>query len=117
MRKILVAGIAVLMGISIYANDIVGTYDVQGTNPGGKGKYKGTLVITKTNETYKLVWSVGAVYIGTGILKDNVLAVAYTDENKKWFGIVSYKVDGKKMDGKWCAHGGKALGTESLTKK
>lgn len=118
--KILLVVVSVIViGISTYANDIVGTYAVTGSNPGGKGQYKGTVIITKTKDTYKLVWSVGAAYIGTGILVDNVLSVAYTDENKKWFGIVAYKVidSGKKLEGNWCAHGGQVLGTETLEKK
>ncbi|OIO36631.1 MAG: hypothetical protein AUJ72_05800 [Candidatus Omnitrophica bacterium CG1_02_46_14] len=98
---------------------MVGNYAVTGSNPGGKGNYKGTVIITKTNDTYKLVWSVGSAYIGTGILMDNVLAVTYTDENKKWFGIVAYKITdaGKKLEGTWCAHGSQDLGTETLTKQ
>lgn len=119
MKKFLAIIAAILIGISAYAEDIVGTYAVTGSNPGGKGNYKGTVIITKTKDTYKLVWSVGSAYIGTGILMDNVLAVAYTDENKKWFGIVAYKVidDGKKLEGTWCEHSGQVLGTETLIKQ
>jgi|GEM_PF-1401178 len=93
-----------------------GTYAVQGTNPGGKGDYTGSVIISQTGETLKVVWNVGTAYIGTGVLTGDVLSVAYTDENKRFFGIVAYKIsgDGKTLEGTWASHNGKSLGTETL---
>ena len=107
------------IGVSVSAADIEGTYSAKGTNPDGKGKYTGSVIISKTKDTYKVVWSVGMVYIGTGIVVGDILSVAYVDENKKSFGIVVYKIldSGKKLEGVWCAHNGKALGKETLEKK
>jgi len=110
---------AICLAVPALAGGIEGTYSVAGSNPGGKGAYKGTVVISKSGETYKLVWSVGTAYIGTGIKTGNVLSVAYTDEARKWFGIVSYKIKsgGKVLEGQWCAHTAHKLGKETLTKK
>jgi hypothetical protein len=122
MRKAslaLIVLLAICLSAPALATDIQGTYAAVGSNPGGKGQYKGNVIITKTGQTYKVVWSVGTAYIGTGIVVGDVLSVAYTDENKKWFGIVAYKImsGGKKLEGIWSGHNGKTLGKETLTKK
>ena len=111
--------LAICLGAPAIAADIEGTYSAVGSNPGGKGQYKGNVIISKTEETYKVVWSVGTAYIGTGIVIGDVLSVAYTDEAKKWFGIVAYKIKsgGKVLEGLWSGHNGKKLGKETLTKK
>ena len=111
--------ITICLVAPVHAADIEGTYKAAGSNPGGKGQYKGNVIISKSGETYKVVWSVGTAYIGTGIVVGDVLSVAYTDEGKKWFGIVAYKIKsgGKVLEGKWSGHNGRTLGTETLTKK
>jgi hypothetical protein len=111
--------LAFCLAAPAYAADIEGTYKASGTNPGGKGQYKGNVIISKSGETYKVVWSVGTAYIGTGIVVGDVLSVAYTDEGKKWFGIVAYKIKsgGKVLEGLWSGHNGRKLGKETLTKK
>jgi hypothetical protein len=115
----LTAILAVCLIAPAYAADIEGTYKAAGSNPGGKGQYKGNVIISKSGETYKVVWSVGTAYIGTGIVVGDVLSVAYTDEGKKWFGIVAYKIKsgGKVLEGLWSGHNGRKLGKETLTKK
>jgi len=111
--------VALVIGQSVSAMDIEGTYSAKGANPEGKGEYVGNVIISRTKDSYKLVWNVGMVYIGTGIVVDNVLSVAYTDENKNWFGVVAYRIldDGKKLQGMWCAHNDTVLGKETLEKK
>ncbi|MDH3584488.1 MAG: hypothetical protein OER86_09760 [Phycisphaerae bacterium] len=101
------------------ALDIVGRYVATGTNPGGRGNYKGTVEIKKTGETYKVLWNTGAAYIGTGILIDNVLSVAYVDQDKKWVGVVAYRVldKGARLSGGWAAVGGTTLGKELLVRQ
>jgi hypothetical protein len=117
----LVVVLAVVLGIGVSASaaDVEGTYSAKGTNPDGKGEYTGSVIISKTKDTYLVVWSVGTVYIGTGIVVDDILSVAYVDANKKSFGIVAYKIldSGKKLEGVWCPHNGKVLGKETLEKK
>ena len=120
MKKVaLTIVLALCLSVPAIAADIEGTYSAVGSNPGGKGQYKGNVIISKSGETYKVVWSVGTAYIGTGIVVDDVLSVAYTDEAKKWFGIVAYKIKsgGKVLEGLWTGHNGKKLGKETLTKK
>jgi hypothetical protein len=116
---VLTAILAICLSMPALAADIEGTYKAAGSNPGGKGQYKGNVIISKSGETYKVVWSVGTAYIGTGIVVGDVLSVAYTDEGKKWFGIVAYKIKsgGKVLEGLWSGHNGRKLGKETLTKK
>lgn len=101
------------------AVDLNGRFSASGTNPGGKGGYNGSATISRTGDTYKISWRVGSSYIGTGVVTDDVFSVAYTDAKRKWFGIVSYKIldAGNKLQGVWCSHGGKVLGTELLVRK
>jgi hypothetical protein len=109
-----------LLTFGLQANEpeIEGRYSAIGTNPGGSGGYNGTVTVSRTNETYKVVWNVGTLYVGTGVLVNDVLSVAYTDERRKWFGIVAYRVleDGRQLEGVWGPHGGKTLGSETLVR-
>lgn len=93
-----------------------GKYTVDGTNPGGKGQYKGTLTITPHGELYRLQWTVGASYSGIGILKDNALAVGWGDPGKANHNVVVYTVqsDGT-LKGLWATADGNATGTETAT--
>jgi hypothetical protein len=115
----IILGAVFAFGQIAQATELAGTYKAEGSNPGDKGNYKGNVIITKTGETYKVVWSVGLAYIGTGVVTGDVFSVAYMDEKKSWFGIVAYKIKsgGKVLEGKWCGHTGKTLGTEQLTRK
>ncbi len=121
MRKIsLIFFILGLMtSLPALSQGLVGTYSAVGTNPGGSGQYKGRVKITQSEGIYYVRWQVGATYRGTGIRTGNVLSVAYTDANRKWFGIVSYQIldDGNRLQGQWCEHNGRLLGTELLVKR
>jgi hypothetical protein len=110
---------SLLIAAPATAAGIEGIYSAQGTNPGGRGHYKGTATIKRTGNTYKIVWNVGSVFIGTGIVTDNVFSVSYTDEHKKWFGTVSYRIEdgGDTLKGSWCEHGGRNVGSELLIKR
>ncbi len=83
--------------------DISGTYDVIGTNEGGGGNYKGTLVVTDRDEVYQFSWNTGATpYDGVGVKTDNAVAVAFTNgRDGTGCGVVLYKIgsDGS-LDGK-----------------
>jgi len=120
IRAFLLCAVFILgLAAPIFAADLAGSYSAQGTNPDGTGKYKGSVIITRTQDTYQVVWSVGAVYVGTGLVVGDVFSVAYADENKSWFGVVAYRIldGGKKLEGIWSAHGGKVLGSETLEKQ
>ena len=80
MRKLFAAttAAALLWSAAAFAADPVGSYSVEGTNPGGKSTYKGTVTVTKTGETFRVIWVVGGTrYIGTGIGDKDFLAVSY----------------------------------------
>lgn len=119
MKTTTIICILIALASSCFGLDLSGNYDVTGTNPDKKGKYAGKVTISKNGEVFLVHWKVGIDYIGTGILKDDTLSVAYKDANGTFFGIVAYKVleDGKLMNGEWCTHGGKSTGTEVLKKQ
>ncbi len=97
---------------------IEGVYDCKGSNPGGAGQYAGTVSIAKNGDVYNVNWNIGAqVYIGVGLLDGDLLSVGYSDTSKSWFGIVTYKVKGDKLVGRWSMHGGAKTGTETLSRR
>ena len=62
MRRlsIVFAAAALLASAAVaFAADPIGEYSVEGTNPGGNGKYSGTVTVEKTGETYRVIWVVG----------------------------------------------------------
>lgn len=91
-----------------------GSYVIsEGENPDGT-LYKGHVEITPTGKTYALRWfTPQAADIGTGVLVDGVLVVAYGRE--PGFGVVAYQRDGDHLHGLWSGALGKDLGSEDLT--
>jgi hypothetical protein len=60
---------ALALPISAFA-DPAGTYDLTGLNPDNGETYKGTVTVTRTGDTYSVVWKIGndtISGIGTGI--------------------------------------------------
>ncbi len=100
--------------------NLVGTYEVTGNTPGQQGEYKGTLKITKTDNTYQVTWTLGQeTNFGTGLLQGDSFAVAYTNSNGSFFGLVLYKIidGGKKLDGIWTMAGANQYGHEIIVKQ
>jgi hypothetical protein len=96
---------------SALAADPAGGYVVEGANPGGRGKYTGTVTVERTGETYRVVWVVGGTrYIGTGIGNKDFLAVSYRSGNDT--GLALYGEDGGNWVGVWTYANGRALGAE-----
>lgn len=91
-----------------------GSYEIsQGENPNG-APYTGRVEIKPTGKTYTLRWfSPAAAEIGTGILVDDVLVVAYGRE--PGFGVVAYQQQGDHLHGLWSGTLGQAVGSEDLT--
>jgi hypothetical protein len=117
-RILLIAVVLIALPAAALAADLEGVYGCKGTNPGGAGEYEGTVSIAKNDATYNVVWFIGSqVYLGVGIFDGESFSVAYTDAGKSFFGIVVYKVDGKKLKGVWAMQGGAKTGTETLTKR
>lgn len=106
-----VAAALVWSAVAAFAADPVGSYNVEGTNPGGGSRYSGTVTITKTGETYRVVWIVGNTrYIGTGIGNKDFIAVSYRSGNDT--GLALYGAEGGNWTGVWTYAGGREIGAE-----
>lgn len=94
--------------------DLVGKYDVSGTNSGG-GAYKGSLDVKKDGDGYAFAWNTGSVVKGFGIRQGSTASVGIGGEQ---CGFVSYEVkpDGS-LEGKWGGQGTKKFGTEVAKRK
>jgi len=95
---------------------IGGTYSVEGTNPGGKGSYKGSVTITPVGKVYQLDWKVGNIYSGIGIVNGNILSVGWGNLAQAGYGIVTYTIQSNGvLSGTWAMAKGTELGSETLT--
>ncbi|MFN0262288.1 hypothetical protein ACKTEK_00265 [Tepidamorphus sp. 3E244] len=108
-----------------------GTYRVEGTNPDDGNEYAGTVEVTRTGNTYKIVWDVGRTrYEGTGVgavfedgallvgeAQDNdvVLSVAYVAGNTYGTTIYVLQPNGTWV-GSWTYGGGEDIGYETWTR-
>jgi hypothetical protein len=112
MRTFTLAAAALAVSATFaFAADPVGRYSVEGANPGGKGKYSGTVTVEKTGETYRVIWVVGGTrYIGTGIGDKDFLAVSYRSGDST--GLALYGSDGGNWAGVWTYAGGREVGPE-----
>ncbi|HEY1542347.1 MAG TPA: hypothetical protein VGG01_08055 [Xanthobacteraceae bacterium] len=111
MRSLFVA-LTMLCGLATaaFAADPVGTYKVQGANPSGS-KYEGTVTVTKTGQTYEVVWEIGDTkYEGTGIGNKDFIAVTYHSGDNT--GLALYGEDGGNWRGVWTYAGGTAIAAE-----
>lgn len=98
------------------AADPAGSYKIEGNNPDHGSDYSGTVEVTKTGDTYKIVWTIdGTKYIGTGIGDENFLAVSYKSGDHT--GLALYGEKGSDWVGIWTYAGGKALGAEKWTRE
>lgn len=113
MRRLFAATAAALLwsASTAFAADPVGSYDVEGSNPGGGGAYRGTVTVEKTGETYRVIWVVGSTrYIGTGIGNGEFIAVSYRSGSDT--GLAMYGAEGSNWKGVWTYAGGRQVGTE-----
>jgi hypothetical protein len=110
MRLLLVAAALLWTVATAFAADPLGTYDVQGTSPDGS-KYTGTATVTRTGQTYKVVWEIGGdKYTGTAIGDKDFLAISYVSGSET--GLALYGADGGNWKGIWTYAGGTTMGTE-----
>jgi hypothetical protein len=100
--------------------DISGNYDVTGTNEGGGGAYRGSLVVRPRGDVHQFSWTSGdKTYDGVGVQTGNNVAVAFTEgTDGKGCGVVLYNVgsDGT-LDGKAGYWGNDNSETETATRK
>jgi len=110
MRILLVTAALLWSIVTAFAADPVGSYDVQGNNPDGS-KYAGTVTVTQTGQTYRVVWKIGSTrYTGTAIGDKDFLAVSYQSGNQS--GLALYGADGDDWKGIWTYSGGTSMGAE-----
>ncbi len=95
------------------AQSVAGNYSITGSNPGGRGSYRGVVVVRQTGQTYVVAWQVGSQrYVGRGILYNGVFSVAYNG------GLAVYSFDGTgNASGQWTVTRGTRLGTETWTRQ
>jgi hypothetical protein len=121
LRKLVLAVALVAGGISAwagsaFAGDPAGRYSLVGSNPGGKGRYSGTVEVEKTGDTFRVTWDIGGqTYVGTGIGSDKGFAVTYRSGNQT--GLAIYGAKGNDWDGVWTFTGGKEIGGEAWTRR
>ena len=113
MRHLFAFGAAALLWstAAAFAADPVGSYSVEGANPGGGSHYSGTVTVEKAGQTYRVIWVVaGTRYVGTGIGDKDFLAVSYKAGNDT--GLALYGATGGNWSGVWTFANGRQIGTE-----
>jgi len=112
MRFLLVAAAMLLSIAAAFAADPVGTYRVDGTYLSGKA-YSGTVTVTKTGDTYKVVWEIagGHTFTGTAIGNGDAMAISYVYDNGTGLALVA--ADGGNWNSYWTPGGGTKIGRET----
>jgi hypothetical protein len=94
---------------SAWAGDPVGSYSLVGSNPGGKGRYAGTVAVERTGDTFRVTWDIGGqTFVGVGSEKG--LSVSYRTGNQT--GPAIYGAKDNDWEGVWTFIGGKEVGGE-----
>jgi hypothetical protein len=111
--SLVISAFALIAAPSLALADPSGTYNLVGRNADNGSTYKGTVEVSRTGATYKVVWLIGGKEsIGTGLGshfrngdtivtgpasdEDTGLSVGYV--NKDSFGIATYYL---QPDGSW----------------
>lgn len=111
MRTIAFCLMAFLSLAATALADPVGRFSVSGTNPGDNSRYAGTVVVTRTGDTYRVLWTIGGQqYEGTGIGNKDFIAVSYRSGNQT--GLALYGPSGNTWRGIWTYAGGRQIGSE-----
>jgi len=113
--------------------DATGTYNVSGRNASDGSTYTGTVEVSRTGATYKVVWNIdGKESTGTGLgshfehgdtiitgpATDNDTGIAVGYSNNDSYGIATYYLqsDGT-WQGVWAYGGSENITTETWTKQ
>jgi hypothetical protein len=95
-------------------SDLVGEYDIKGTNPEGKD-YTGKLSVKAAGSGYAFSWAGANPLQGFGIKQGDSVAVGIGGEQCSF---VSYVVNSDgSLDGKWGSYGSTSVGTETAKKQ
>ena len=120
---------AAMLGISAPAMAAcpIGNYEAVGWNPGqpvdGPAGYHAAVVITDRGaDMCNIEWDLGGQHFSAVALFDsraNQLHGAYANLEQGWFGIISYRVTGARMEGDWAIYnsGTSNRGREILTRR
>lgn len=86
---------------------------VVGTNLGGEGKYTGDVTITKTGDTYHVVWHIGSdTNTGTGIAVQDVMSIVFKSGKDYGTAFYHHNPDGYWI-GYWTFDGSSKVGIET----
>lgn len=80
--------------------DLSGGYTIsEGMNPPGGGMYRGTVLITRQADAYRVAWTImgGQGYEGTGVTLDRTLAVGFAQGQA--YGVCAFRIAGGKLAG------------------
>jgi hypothetical protein len=67
LKSIAIAVLALMLPATGWA-DPAGTFDLRGVNPDEDQQYTGTVTVTRTGQTYHVVWEIGGQgIVGTGV--------------------------------------------------
>jgi hypothetical protein len=118
MRRLIVALLLCVAACgTARAQDIAGTYDAQGKNPGGTGAYKAVVQIVPYGSAHAILWELGGGKGNEGLAlrQANVVGAAYRNSQIP-FGLVIYRIAGGLLDGEWVTPGDQKaeLGRETL---
>ncbi|MDO6963096.1 hypothetical protein [Rhizobium alvei] len=127
-RSLAMLAFTLLPGLALA--DPSGTYNVRGLNPDDGKEYTGTVEVSRTGETYTVVWEIaGTKFVGTGLgakfngdrfemgpasPDDTAISVGYISSNS--FGMAMYfqQEDGS-WQGVWTYGGSKKAAPENWT--
>ena len=121
MRTFLLVTFAVVSMSATAFGQPVGTFTVEGRNPGASGgppAYAGTITITPAGDSFDVVWLVGASRTrvqGRGLFQNGVFSVAYQNVAPPGPALVVYVRRRNTWVGRWVIPGSPSAGTEILT--
>ena len=111
MRFLATLTAAFLIAVPAFAADPAGTYRVEGTNPGGRGSYVGSVTVHRTGQTYNVTWTIsGSQHVGTGIANNHSFTTSWSGASTG--GTALYAPAGNNWTGIWTENGGQQIGTE-----
>ena len=95
---------------------LVGHYTVAGTNPDGV-PYTSTAEIQEAEGIFRLEWrdKDRTVAVGMGVVDGTTLAVVFQTDGGL-IGLVSYRINGQTLTGRWIFPGHPSIMTEVLTR-
>ena len=122
MRTVLLVTATVLSMSATAVSQPVGTFAVEGRNPGASGgppAYTGSITITPAGDSFDVVWTFGNARVqGRGLFVNNVFSVAYPNRRPAGPAVAAYVLlPNGTWAGRWVIPGNPNSGTEILTRR